>query len=99
VLGVALLNLNVLTVAKAEVARVMQALIAAIRQHLTNESVCYYACSVLFNLTLNNIENSRMVRNLGGVIAVATVMTNWPENSKPADAAKRLMLGVCEMYL
>jgi hypothetical protein len=100
----ALLNLAaneriVLSVAPAEVARGMRALIAALHQHLTNGDLCCCACSALRNLTLNNNENTRLMRNLGGVIAVATVMTNWPDNSKPTDAAKCLMIVVCKMYL
>jgi hypothetical protein len=85
------------------VARVMAAsgvetVIAAIHQHPKNRDVCVCACKALFNLTLNSKENTRLMRNLGGVIAVATVITNWPERSEPAAAANCLMTGVCKMY-
>jgi hypothetical protein len=85
-------------VARVMAARGMETIITAIRQHPQNRDVCRCACKALFNLTLNSKENTRLMRNLGGVIAVATVITNWPEGSEPADAANCLMIGVCRMY-
>jgi hypothetical protein len=85
-------------VARVMAARGVETVIAAIHQHPKNRDVCRCACKALFNLTLNSKENTRLMRNLGGVIAVATVITNWPEGSEPADAANCLMIGVCQMY-
>jgi hypothetical protein len=84
-------------VARVMAAKGMEAVITAIRQHPQNRDVCRSACKAIFNLTLNSKENTRLMRNLGGVIAVATVITNWPEGSEPAHAAKCLMIAVCKM--
>jgi hypothetical protein len=85
-------------VARVMAAKGMETAITAIRQHPKNRDACRCACKALFNLILNSKENARLMRNLGGVIAVATVFTNWPENSEPADAANCLIIEVCKMY-
>jgi hypothetical protein len=85
-------------VARVMAARGMETTISAMRQHPQNIDVCCCACKALFNLILNNKENARLMRNLGGVIAVAAVITNWPENSEPFDAANCLISQVSKMF-
>jgi hypothetical protein len=86
-------------VARVMAARGMETTITAMRQHPQNRDVCRCACKALFNLILNSKENARLMRNLGGVIAVATVITNWPENSEPFDAASCLNIEVSKMFV
>jgi hypothetical protein len=58
----------------------LQALLAALNNHLDSTNICGYACWTLFNIVEESKENTKLLISMGGATAVAKVRSKWRNN-------------------
>ena len=76
--------------AKAIESGVIEALIAAVNNHLDSALVSQKACSGLVNIVRGSKKNTGLLITLGGGAAVAKVRTKWPNDDNLRTKVRRL---------
>jgi hypothetical protein len=76
----------------------IEAVLAAVNNHLGSASLCQKACLALYNIVDGSKENTGLLISLGGAAAVAKVRTKWPDNNDVQARVRKLAkLIVAEM--
>jgi hypothetical protein len=69
----------------------IEALLAAINNHLGSAILCQKACWALCNILHDSKENTRLLIRLGGGAAVYKVRTKWSDNNDVQTQVRRLV--------
>jgi hypothetical protein len=85
-----LTNRNIIGKNKAVETGGIEALLAAVNNHLDSPSVCGNACWALANIATYSKKNTGLLISLGGATAVAKVRTKWPDKEQVQERVRRL---------
>ncbi len=70
----------------------LEALLAAIDNHLDSAYICKTACWALFNIVIGCKETIELLISLGGVATVLKVRTKWPDIDEVHKEVKRSLV-------
>jgi hypothetical protein len=68
----------------------IEALLAAVTNHLNSADVCEIACWAMYNIVQSSNGNIGLLISLGGGAAAAKVRTRWSENDNVQAHVRKL---------